>query len=268
MFTEVDFQISSKAYDWTCWVLTLLEKVLKVNIKLHEQKGRLAEGDIFVFNHFARFETFIPQYLIYKATGAFSRSVASPEFFGDDAFTRYLLSLGALPTDYKGLLPFLAAEVLRGRKVVVFPEGGMVKDRRVLDHAGHYSVYSRSSNERRKHHTGAAVVALALDAFKTVVRDADSRGEEERLSDWTQQLGLPGVEELRHVVARPTTIIPCNITFYPIRINGNPLQRVAELVNRKLSPRAIEEFLIEGNILLRDTDMDLRMGDPVCNVAH
>ena len=263
MFTEADFQISSKAYDWTCWGLELLEKVLKVSIKLHEEKGRLEEGDIFVFNHFARFETFIPQYLIYQSTGAFSRSVASPEFFGDDAFSRYLLSLGALPNDYKGLLPFLAAEVLRGRKVVVFPEGGMVKDRRVLDHVGQYSVYSRSSDERRKHHTGAAVVALALDAFKTVVRDADSRGEEERLSDWTQQLGLPDVEELRRVVARPTTIIPCNITFYPIRINENPLQRFAELINRNLSPRAIEELLIEGNILLRDTDMDLRMGDPV-----
>lgn len=263
MFTEADFQISSKAYEWTSRVLTLLEKALKVNIKLHGEKGRIEEGDIFVFNHFARFETFIPQYLIYQATGAFSRSVASPEFFGDDAFTRYLLSLGALPTDYRGLLPFLAAEILRGRKVVVFPEGGMVKDRRVLDHAGRYSVYSRSRDERRKHHTGAAVVALAIDAFKTVVREADRRGEEERLIAWTRQLALPGVDELRRVVARPTTILPCNITFYPIRIDENMLQRFAGFLNRDLSPRAIEELLIEGNILLRDTDMDLRMGDPV-----
>lgn len=263
MFTEADFQISSKAYEWTCWGLELLEKVLKVNIKLHGEKDRLEEGEIFVFNHFARFETFIPQYLIYQATGAFSRSVASPEFFGDDTFSRYLLSLGALPTDYSGLLPFMAAEVLRGRKVVVFPEGGMVKDRRVLDHAGHYSVYSRSRGERRKHHTGAAVVALAIDAFKMAVRDADSRGQEERLSAWTEQLNLPGIEALRRAVARPTAIIPCNITFYPIRINENPLQRFAELINRNLSPRAIEELLIEGNILLKDTDMDLRMGDPV-----
>ena len=60
MFTEADFQISSKAYNWTSRVLTLLEKALKVNIKLHGEKGRIEEGDIFVFNHFARFETFIP----------------------------------------------------------------------------------------------------------------------------------------------------------------------------------------------------------------
>jgi hypothetical protein len=67
---------------------------------------------------------------------------------------------GAVPTDYEGLLPFLAAEVLRGRKVILFPEGGMVKDRRVLDRSGGYSIYSRSTLERRKQHTGAAVVAL------------------------------------------------------------------------------------------------------------
>jgi esterase/lipase len=264
MFNESDFQISAKAYEWTERALALLERVLKVNIKLHDGKEALEEGDIFVFNHFARFETFIPQYLIYRETGAFSRSVASAELFqAEDAFSRYLLSLGALPNDYKGLLPFLAAEVIRGRKVIIFPEGGMVKDRRVLDNAGRYSVYSRSSHERRKHHTGAAVVAQAVDAFKAAVRDADRRGQRDRLRSWSEQLGLHDPGELVKTAARPTTIVPSNITFYPLRITENPLRRIAELLHRDLSARATEELLVEGNILLRDTDMDLRMGSPL-----
>ena len=54
--------------------LSALERLLKVNIKLHHEKGQVADGDIFLFNHFARFETIIPQYLIFKETGAYCRT--------------------------------------------------------------------------------------------------------------------------------------------------------------------------------------------------
>ncbi|MBI5017951.1 MAG: alpha/beta fold hydrolase [Deltaproteobacteria bacterium] len=264
MLTQANLRINRKTYEWTGRALALLEKVLRVNIKLHERRGQVAEGDIFLFNHFARFETFIPQYLIHRETGALCRSVAAEELFqGDPTFARYLLNLGAVPTDYEGLLPFLTAEVLRGRKVVLFPEGGMVKDRRVLDRAGRYSIFSRSSLERRKHHTGAAVVALAVDGFKAAVRDANRRGQAERLLSWVRRLGLPSTEELVAAAEKPTVILPCNITFFPIRITENPLRRLAEQLNRGMSPRLSEELLIEGNILLRDTDMDLRLGEPI-----
>jgi esterase/lipase len=265
MLTEASLRINPAVYEWTGRALSLLEKVLRVNIKLHERRGQLVEGDIFVFNHFARFETFIPQYLIHRETGAFCRSVAAAELFRppEDAFARYLLNLGAVPTDYDGLLPFLAAEVLRGRKVLLFPEGGMVKDRRVLDRAGRYSVFSRSSLERRKQHTGAAVVALALDGFKAAVRAASGAGQDERLRAWAQRLRVGSAADLVEAAQRPTVIVPCNITFFPIRITENPLQRLAELLNRGLSARLSEELLIEGNILLKDTDMDVRLGAPI-----
>ena len=134
-------QINSSTYEWSVRIFTILKKILRVNLKLHH-KGQVDAGDIFLFNHFARFETFIPQYLIYQETGAQCRSVASKDFFVEgSAFSNYLLSVGAVPNDHPRLLPFLAEEILRGRKVIVFPEGGMVKDRRVMDSAGHYSIY-------------------------------------------------------------------------------------------------------------------------------
>ena len=34
--------------------------MLKVNVDLHHSEGQIDEGEIFLFNHFARFETFIP----------------------------------------------------------------------------------------------------------------------------------------------------------------------------------------------------------------
>ena len=144
--------ISESRYLWTARLFTMLERVLSVNLKLHG-KEQIEGGQIFLFNHFARFETFIPQYFIYRESGAYSRSIASSEFFApQDPFSDYLLSVGAVPNRLPGLLPFLAREAINGRKVVVFPEGGIVKDRRVVDEHGRYAVYSRTAEKRRKHH--------------------------------------------------------------------------------------------------------------------
>ena len=244
--------------------------MLGVNVTLHHDAGQLESGDIFLFNHFARFETFIPQFFIYEQLGAYSRAIASSEFFeSDDALSSYLRAVGAVPNSMPGLLPFLAGEILRGAKVVVFPEGGMVKDRRVVDpHGQGLTVYSRTAGERRKHHSGPAVLALILDTFKAEVRRARRDGEWDRLEHWAEGLGFENAEQLLALGERPTQIVPCNITFYPLRVEGNLLSQGAKLLNQGISRRAVEELLVESNILFRDTDMDIRLGDPVNAIEY
>ncbi len=261
-----ELQISEKSYRWTRRLFEIFEKVLKINIKLH-QPERVNTGEIYLFNHFARFETLIPQYLIYKASGDYCRSIASSEFFKqDDTFSEFLLGVGAVPNKLPGLLAYLGGEILRGRKVVVFPEGGIVKDRRVVDERGHYSVYSRTAEVRRKQHSGAAVLALALDAFKQTVLNARGQASAYRLGQLAESLKMEP-DALLKACERPTTIIPANITFYPIRVGENLLSKGVELFSQGISRRLSEELLIEGNILLKDTDMDIRLGAPV-QVQH
>ncbi len=257
-----ELAIHEPTYQWSIRVFNVLKRMLRVNLELHDGFGRIREGDVFLFNHFARFETFIPQYFVHAESGAHCRSVADGELFGDDGFSTYLRRVGAVPNDLPGLLPLLAAEVLRGRKIIIFPEGGMVKDRRVLDDAGGYAVYSRTAMERRQHHTGAAVLVLWLDAFKHVVREAHRRGRTTPVERWSEQLELEP-RALLDACRRPTRVVPANITFYPIRVRDNLLRKGAELVSRGLSRRLSEELLIEGNILLRDTDMDIRLSHPI-----
>ncbi len=164
-------------------VFSILKHLLSVNIKMHHHDRQIADGEIFLFNHFARFETFIPQYLIYEEDGSYCRSLAANDLFKvEDNFAGFLRSVGAVPNKLPGLMPFLAAEILRGRKVIIFPEGGMVKDRRVKDRRGRYSIYSRSAMERRKHHTGAAVLSLKVDLLKQSIRNAFNKGDEDRIS--------------------------------------------------------------------------------------
>lgn len=259
-----EIEVSQTTYDWTGRLIGILENFLPLRLKVHQSNDQLKAGEIFLFNHFTRFETFIPQYLIYRETGAICRTVASSQFFAEESpFASYLLKIGAVPNNHPRLLPLLAEEILRGRKVIIFPEGGMVKDRRVLDGKGRYSIFSPTAGKNRRHHRGAAILALVLDAFKTAVLEAERTGNLGRLQAWAESLRLPDVETLIGVARRPTLIVPATITFYPIRVSDNILRKMAEAVSRGLNPQLSEEFLIEGNILLKDTDMDVRLGDPV-----
>ena len=264
MIATEDLAINETTYQRCVRAFSFLHKRLGLNVELHQAEGTAEAGQIFLFNHFARFETIVPQYLLFKETGAYCRTLASQEFFANnDGFANFLLSIGGVPNNMDGLLPFLAAEILRGRKVVVFPEGGMIKDRRVVDEAGELNVFSPSARARRKHHKGAAAVALMLEIFKKRILSVHAAGDMRRLDRWVEALGLQGVDELLVAAGRPTSIVPGNITFFPIRVEENILQRGVEVFFRGLGKEMKEELLIEGNILLKDTDMDIRFGDPI-----
>jgi esterase/lipase len=263
---DIDPVIYERSVKLFAWV----RNMLGVKIKLHAE-SQPEQGDIFLFNHFSRFETFIPQYLIHERTGAYSCAIAAGEFFEEDTvLSRYLRNVGVFPHDHPRLFPMLAAQILRGRKVLAFPEGGMVKDRRVMDRQGRYSVYSRIAGERRKHHTGPAVLAQGLEAFKATIRNAYHDKNRRQLQRWKDELRLDSLDQLLMAALKPTLIVPANITFYPIRSSENLLQKGVELFADRLTPRQMEEVLIEGNILLKDTDMDVRMGRPIdpCMVWH
>ncbi len=260
-------EINQSACTWAVRTLTALKTRLGVNIKLHDPDHIVHDGQIFLFNHFARFETVISHYLIHKETEAYCRSVASAEFFAEDSrFSRYIRGLGAVPNNHPKLLPFLAAEILRGRKIIIFPEGGMVKDRLVVDKRGDYNVYSRVADVRRKHHSGAAVLSLTLDAFKAGMLELHRAGDRNTLERWADEIGVDSVETLMEGVRKPTLIIPSNITFYPIRVTKHLLHHAVDFLGRGLPTQFSEELLIEGNILFRDTDMDICLGEPIQSV--
>lgn len=258
------YTIDPRAYHWTYRSIQLLLKFLNLTIQTHGDEALWQEGDIFLFNHFARFEAIIPQYLIYEKTGQFSRSIASKELFSEDSvFCKYLIGLGGIPNDADSLMYQVAKDVLNNHKLVAFPEGGIVKDRRVLNDKGQYQIFSRSTGGRRKQHTGPAVIALALSIFKATVKVAHQQGKHNELEKWAIELGLDGSKALLKICERPTRIIPCCITFYPIRISDNALRQGFEFFYSDLKKRLSEELLIEGNLLLKETDMDIQLGEPI-----
>jgi esterase/lipase/1-acyl-sn-glycerol-3-phosphate acyltransferase len=261
---DEEYVLHPPTYEWTVRLFSRLRKVLGINIKLHGDPALLAQGEIFLFNHFAHIETFLPHYLIYRETGAFCRCIATKAIFkGNESFRKYLGRVGVIPNDHEELLPMLVAEIIRGRKVVIFPEGGIIKDRCVMDDKGKFSIYSRKTKAYRKHHAGAAVLATAVDTFKLAVLTAEKSQDWSRIDAWVDMLGIKNREHLLFAVRRPTRIIPGNITFYPINTGDNFLNKGAGFLNAELSPKVSEELIIEANLLLKHTDMDMRLGSPV-----
>ncbi len=255
--------IDKTLYNRSVRVFNTVKKVLSVKMKLHADT-QLQQGDIFLFNHFSRFETFIPQFLIYEQTGAYSCAIASGEFFQhDNVLARYLRHVGVFPHDHDRLFPLLTSQIMRGRKVIIFPEGSMIKDHRVIDEEGNYGIFSRTTGLRRKQHTGAAVLAQGVEAIKIVIRHAYQDKDHAKLAWWKDQLKMDSLDQLLASALKHTILIPANITFYPLRTSENLLLNAVEFFTDSLSLRQTEELLVEGNIILKNTDMDIRMGKPL-----
>ncbi|MDC1436963.1 alpha/beta fold hydrolase [Gammaproteobacteria bacterium] len=264
MITKNKLVFQKDVYEKSKKAFQAAEDYLGIKLFVHAKEGSLESGQIFLFNHFARFETVIPAYIFYKRLNVFTRTIADHNLFDvNDKLDSFLFGAGAVPNNLPGLLPFLAAELLKGHKVVIFPEGAMMKDRQVMDDQGRFRIFSHAKQTYRKHHTGAAVLALTLDLFKQRVKELFNKGDLVRLDHWCEALEFKDHAELKEQIEKPTLIVPGTITFHPIRIGGNFLSKTIKLLTKDISERLLEEVIIEGNILLKDTDMDIRFGEPI-----
>lgn len=260
-----NYQISVDTYNNCLRTFQTIEDRFGISVHVIDEDKLLDKGQIFVFNHFARFEAAIPIYFIYKATGAFTRTIADHRLFnlGGEKFQKFLKNGGALPNNLEGLLPFLAAEILRGRKAVIFPEGGMIKNRQVYHKEHGFQLLSGLSGKMRKQHRGAAVLALTLDLFKERIKDLHERGDTKRLAHWRDALEIESIEKLLEQAYRPTLVVPGNITFYPMRIKENLISKAVKFFVKKMPDQLSEELTIESNILLKDTDMTVNFSNSV-----
>ena len=115
------YDIDTTLYNRSVKVFNTVKKMLSVKLKLHADT-QVQQGDIFLFNHFSRFETFIPQFLIFEQTGAYSCAIASGEFFEEDTvLAKYLKNVGVFPHDHDRLVPLACRTSLAWTQSDYFP---------------------------------------------------------------------------------------------------------------------------------------------------
>lgn len=264
MFNPDDYLINKKRYRLTYKSINFLLKISPLNLHTHDLDDKDESGTIFLFNHFTRFETFIPQYILYDKKKVFCRAIAAHNLFGDHILGDYLKSVGAIPNNIKQIMEYLVDETNLGRKLIIFPEGGMIKDRKVRDEEGRLAVYKWEKSSRRKPHTGAAVIAIKCQILRDLYLMARRRNDDRMINYYREKFPIfNSLDEIDKFAGKSVEIIPANMTFYPMRRDENILESYVKRFHEDTSKRVMEELKIEGNILLKQTDMDVRFGEPV-----
>lgn len=237
-------------------VIALMEALSKVNVNIHGRENIPDGSLIFVVNHFTRIETFLLPYHIYHLTHRPVWSLAHPDMFGG-AFGQLLEAVGAVSTGSPHRDSVIVKSLLTGEaNWIIYPEGCMVKDKVFVEHA-RYAV--SCAGGRRPPHTGAATLALRTEFYRQRLQRlaAELPAEAKRLQQ------LFGIADLRPVLSGKTSLVPVNITYYPLRAKENALSRLADIFLGPLAQRYQEELLTEGAMVLDGVDIDIRFGRPL-----
>ena len=249
----------SKMLKTTQIALKLLEKVInaKINIAGNEFLSLCGEHPVvFVVNHFTRAETFLLPYAMYKETGNIPHSLADGSLF-QGRFGTFLTSMGAVATDNPVRDRIIIGELMRGdHDWVIFPEGMMVKNKLTYEN-GKYIV--SGPDEKRAPRSGAAVLALKAAMYRKHYYRAVETGDQELITYLEDNFYFKGAEQLSK---KDIAIIPVNITYYPIRPGHNILQTVVARFFKDMPKRVEEELEIEGNLLLKHTDINITFNRP------
>ncbi len=260
--------INHRNHALTRFILGRLERSLGMELRLHGIDNQLDHGGgIIVANHFTRLETFVVPFVLHRAFNEVIRILAAPMLFGNESFGDYLLSMGALPTNYPNKYELIARDILRGGWWLIFPEGGLIKDRKVVED-GKLNVATDSGDYRRRPRSGAAVLAMMVQQYKVALQQALQRSSDtETIYD---ALGISDIptSELELIVQRPTPIIPMNLTYYPLNPQENAIKSLAHylipnLAKSTFGQHLLEELTVEGSMLLKGVEVDMRLGQPL-----
>lgn len=246
----------------TKFFLNLLTRMIQADVRLHnvEVVKQDHQSIIFTVNHFTRLETILLPYEINKHTNLEPYSLAAGDLFrgrvGD-----LLRALGTISTKDPDRDKIIINSLLKGdHPWIIFPEGLMVKDKKLVNAKGVFQVYDFVNQVRRAPHTGAAVLALRTEFYRQRLKWLQESGDEGALAQVLEKFDLDstdGVPDLK------TVIIPVNITYYPIRAHENLLYNIATSIKKNLSERALEELSVESTIIAKDSDVDIVLGEPI-----
>ncbi|MBU1564750.1 MAG: alpha/beta fold hydrolase [Proteobacteria bacterium] len=249
------------AYLTTGLAIKVFSSLSKANIFIHGQENLPTGPIIFVMNHFTRIETLLLPYYIYKLTHKPVFSLAAASLF-KGGLEKFFDMVGVISTDDPKRDELIVKNLLTGAADwIIFPEGSMVKTKKIME-GGRYMV--AAPNGMHEPHTGAAALALRAELYRTHLLQS-ARTDPGRLRQMLEALGIASLDE---IVTLPTTIVPVNLTYYPIRTAENIALNIVGKLVKDMSERMVEEIMTEGTMLLSGVDLDIRFGKPIKMTEH
>ncbi len=252
----------SFAFTSTNWAMRLASKMIKADVRLHN--ADVIQDDmsiIFAVNHFTRLETFLLPYQIYKHTGREVWSLAAGDLFVG-RLGKYLRTMGTVSTQDPDRDKVIVRSLLKGEHPwIIFPEGQMIKDKKVVDPSGAFSVFNRDG--RRAPHKGVGQLALRAEFYRHKLECIYNNPKRPGFAEAAAKFELGPQDDVSKIIGKRTVIIPVNITYYPIRARENLFLRMASAFAKGLSERMVEELSVEGTLVSEDTDVDVTLGEPI-----
>ena len=244
------------AYRLTGLAIKTLSSFSKARIKIHGENHIPKGPIIFVINHFTRIETLLMPLIITRLTKAPVWSLADAKLF-KGSVGKWLDMIGGVSTKDPDRDLLIVKKLLTGEASwIIFPEGRMVKNKKVFEKGQYLISYAGG---KRPPHSGAATLALRTEFYrKRLLSIAKTAPDEAKYL-----MDLFAIDSLEYVSPVHTSIVPVNITYYPIRAIENVISKIAGYLVDNMQDRVKEEIMTEGTMLLSGVDIDVRFGQPV-----
>lgn len=244
------------AFLTTEFAIKALYDISRARVNLHLEEKLPDTSVIFAVNHFTRIETVFLPFHIQKITGMPVWSLASSELFqgfvGD-----FISQAGALSTKDPDRDKLMVKSLLTGEaNWIIFPEGLMLKNKKAYENG---RLLLNTDTGKRAPHTGAATLALRSEFYRERLRYLKDNDTEE----FNRLIELFEIEETDEIFNKAVSIVPVNITYYPMMARENLLSRLAGSFIENPSKRMLEELQTEGTMLLAGVDVDIRFGSPI-----
>lgn len=253
------------AYLTTGLAIKAISELAKTDIYIHGKANIPQNGAIiYVINHFTRIETLFLPYHIHKLTSKPVWSLADAGLFIGSVAT-FLDKVGAVSTKNPDRDLLIVKSLLTGEASwIIFPEGRMVKSKKILDSGQKKNVFMVASPEgKHPPRTGAAALALRTEFYRERIRYM-LRHKPEEVTRLQQLFQIPDIDPVTRI---NTYLVPVNITYYPIRTKENLLSKLADSFIEDIPERMKEEIMTEGTMLMSGVDVDIRFGEPI-NIKH
>lgn len=244
------------AYFTTSFAIRTLANLSKADVVIHGEDNIPSGPTIFVVNHFTRIETLLIPYYIYKLTDIPALSLASDSLF-KGGLKKYFELVGVISTKDPNRDRIIIRGLLTGSENwIIFPEGRMVKTKKIM---GDGAFLISHSNGQHKPHTGAASLALRAEFFRNHLLAREDH-EPDKVADFLKTFEIDSLDAIRN---KKTSIVPVNLTYYPIRAKENIATYFATRMLKEVPERMLEELMTEGTMLLSGVDLDIHFGKPI-----
>ncbi|MBM9520600.1 alpha/beta fold hydrolase [Desulforhopalus vacuolatus] len=249
--------MNPSAYFTSSIALKTLSVLAKARVVVEGKENVLSAGpSIYAVNHFTCLETLLFPLWLHQLSGNPVFSLAARELF-EGGLKAFFDLAGVVSTEDPARDGKIIRSLVTGEADwIVFPEGQMVYDKKIMS-AGQYSIVG--SNGEHEPHPGAAMLTMRAELFRSYLRGVMEK-EPEQLPGLLQQFGI---EKETEISRRRISVVPVNITCYPLRaarrIESNLMQRFIHGAPDKV----MSEVLAESASLFAGMDVTIRFGRPI-----